>query len=149
MMAVKDNYKETEDIPDVPMSRRQERLQRRAERRANRYAGGLGWLAGLILIGIGAIYLLNELGILPELTNWWALFLLLPAVAALSAGVGAYRHNGGRWTPAVVFPLLGSLLLASLAAAFLFGFDYGWLWPLFLIAGGLLLLAGTFFPRAK
>jgi hypothetical protein len=148
-MAVKDNCKETEDVRDAPMSRRQERLQRRAERRANRYAGGLGWLVGVVLIGIGGLYLLNEVGVLPELSNWWALFLLLPAVAVLSAALGAYRRNGGRWTPAVVLPLLGSVLLAGLAAAFLFGIEYGWLWPLFLIAGGLLLLAGPFLARAK
>jgi hypothetical protein len=143
-MSVQDKYEETIDNQDGAYSRRQTRLERRAERRANRYAGGLGWLAGLILVLIGALYLLNEIEVLPEMTNWWALFLLLPAVGILSAGLGAYRRNSGRWTPAVVFPLLGGVLLVGLSAAFLFGIDFGWLWPLFLIAGGLLLLAGQF-----
>lgn len=146
-MSIKDKFEETEGTHAVPMSRRQARWQRRAERRASRYDGGLGWLAGLILIGIGGLYLLNEFDVLPELTNWWALLLLLPAVGILSAALGTFRHNGGRWTPAVVMPLLGSVLLAGLAAAFLFGFDYGWLWPLFLIAGGLMLLAGQLLGR--
>jgi len=146
-MSVQDKYEEKIDNQDGSYSRRQARLERRAERRASRHAGGLGWLVGVILIAIGGLYLLNEFGVLTKLTNWWALFLLLPAVAALSAGVGAYRRNGGRWAPGVVFPLLGSVLLASLSVALLFGFDYGWLWPLFLIAGGLLLLAGQFLGR--
>lgn len=142
-MSVQDKYGETIDNQDGLLSRRQARLERRAARRS----GGLGWLVGLILVAIGGLYLLDELGVLPELTNWWALFLFLPAVGVLSAALGTYRRNGGRWTPGVVFPLLGSMLLAGLAATFLFGIDYGWLWPLLLIAGGLLLLAGQFMSR--
>jgi hypothetical protein len=148
-MSVQGKYEETKLSQDDPMSRRQERIARRAERGASRHAGGLGWLAGLILIAIGVLYLLNVLGILPEMTNWWALFLLLPAAGLLSAALGAFRRDGGSWTPAMVGPLLGSMLLAGLSAAFLFDFDYGWLWPLFLIAGGLLLLVGPFLSRAS
>jgi hypothetical protein len=74
--------------------------------------------------------------------------LLVPAVVVLSAAMGACRRNDGRWTTAVVFPLLGSLPLAGLATAFLFGFDLGWLWPLFLIGAGLLVLAGTLLGRS-
>ena len=146
-MSVQDKTEETVERQDGRYSRRQARRARRAELRANRYAGGLGWLVGLILVVIGGLYLLNELGFMTELTNWWALFLLVPAVVILSTALGAFRRNGGRWTPAVVFPLLGSLLLAGLTAAFLFGFDYGWLWSLFLIGAGLLLLAGQFLRK--
>ena len=148
-MSLQDKTDEINVAQDGQLSRREERIARRAERRADRQAGGLGWLAGLILIAIGVFYLLNNLGVLPDLTNWWALFLLLPAVGIFSAAVGAYRRNGGSWTPAVVGPLMGGMLLVGLSAAFLFGLDFGWLWPMFFIAGGLLLLAGPILSRSS
>lgn len=148
-MSTQEKYDRLEVAQDSEFSRREERLARRAERRVDRRAGGLGWLTGLILIVIGVLYLLDNFGYLPDVANWWALFILLPAVAMLSAALGAYRRNGGQWAPAMVGPLLGGLLLGGLSAALLFGFDYGWLWPLFLIAGGLLLLAGTFLAPSK
>jgi hypothetical protein len=144
-MSNQDNLKRKTEDQGRYLSHRQERMARRAERRIDRQAGGLGWMAGLIMIAIGAFYLLHQVGVLPALANWWALFLLLPGVGTLSAALGAYRSNGGRWTPEVTGPFLGGLLFLALTAVFLFGIDYGWLWPLFLIAAGLLLLTRPFF----
>ncbi|HEX6383589.1 MAG TPA: hypothetical protein VF177_02860 [Anaerolineae bacterium] len=140
-------FEEENEVQDRYTSRRQERSERRAERRASRQAGGLGWLVGLVFIAIGVLYLLQDTGIMPALTNWWALFLLLPAVGTLSAALGAYRRNGGHWTADVTGPFLGGLLFLGLTAVFLFGLNFGWLWPLFLIAAGLLLLAGPLLGR--
>ena len=130
-------------------SRRQERIERRAERRADRQAGGLGWFGGLVLITIGVLYLLHDYGVLPTLTNWWALFLLLPGLGTLSAAIGAYRRNGGQWTMEVTGPFIGGLLFLGLTAVFLFDLNYSWLWPLFLIAAGLLLLAAPMLSRSR
>ena len=130
-------------------SSRQERIERREERRAARRAGALGWIAGLILIVIGALYLLQDFGILPEFTNWWALFMLLPAVGTLSAALGGYRRNGGHWTPEVTAPFLAGLLFLDITAVFLFNLNYDWLWPLFLIAAGLFLLAAPMLSRNR
>ncbi|MBE2222608.1 MAG: hypothetical protein IAF02_13760 [Anaerolineae bacterium] len=121
-------------------TRRQERRERRAVRRADRQAGGWGWISGLILIAIGLFYLLQPTGFLPNFTNWWALFLLLPAVGVLSAALGAYRRNGGQWTGEVTGLFLGGLLFLGITAVFLFNLDFSWFTPLFLIAAGLLLL---------
>ncbi|MBK8905270.1 MAG: hypothetical protein IPM53_29075 [Anaerolineaceae bacterium] len=130
-------------------SRREERIERRAERRADRQAGGLGWFAGLVLIAIGVLYLLHDYGVLPTLTNWWALFLLLPGLGTLSAAIGAYRRNGGQWTMEVTGPFIGGLLFVGMTAVFLFELNYSWLWPLFLIAAGLLLLAAPVIARSR
>lgn len=127
-------------------SRRQER---RAARRADRQAGGLGWIGGLVLIGIGMLYLLRDYGVVPTLTNWWALFLLLPGLGTLSAALGAYRRNGGQWTLEVTGPFIGGLLFLGLTAVFFFELNYGWLWPLFLIAAGILLLAAPMLSRSR
>jgi O-antigen/teichoic acid export membrane protein len=134
------NFEKNTDLENRVASRRQERRERRATRRADTESGGLGWLAGLVLIAIGTLYLLSDFDILPELTNWWALFMLLPGIGTLSAALGAYRRNGGHWTPAVTGPFLAGLLFVGVTFVFLFELNYSWLWPLFLIAAGLLLL---------
>lgn len=135
MVAEKDDY----------VSRR----QARRERRADRQRGGLGWLAGLVLIAIGAFYFLYEFGYVPALTNWWALFLLLPGVGTLSAALGAYRRNGGQWTTEVTLPFIAGLFFMGLTAVFLFDLNYNWLWPLFLIAAGLLIITSSLLTRDK
>ncbi len=117
------------------------RHRKRAERRETRNGGGLGPFAALVLIAVGTLYLLQQAKILPSLTNWWALFLLLPALGMISAGIGAFQQNGHEWTRVVVLPFLGGLLMVGLTAVFFFGLSLGWLWGLFLIAGGLLMIA--------
>jgi hypothetical protein len=102
-------------------------------------------MVGLVLIAIGALYLLHNYGLLPTFTNWWALFLLLPGLGTLSAALGAYRRHGNLWDIEVLVPFLASLFFLGLTLAFLFDIAYGWLWPLFLIAAGLLILAA---PRS-
>lgn len=125
---------------EVPEDGYPSRRERRAQRRAARQSGGFGWFIGLLLIVIGGLYLLQDMGYLPTFTNWWALFLLLPGVGVLSAAISAYRQNGGHWTTEVMGLFLGSLLFFGITAVFLFELNYGWLLPVFLIAAGLLLL---------
>jgi len=127
--------------------RRMERMERRAELRSARHAGGLGWLAGLVLITIGVVYLLQNTGYLVPFTNWWALFLLLPAIGSLSAAYGLYRRDGS-WA-AAGGSLMGGVFFLFLTAVFLFGFDFGKFWPLLLIIGGLLVLATPLLSRRE
>lgn len=129
------------DMNDEPIEAAGSRRRRRAQRRADGGSRGLGLLAGLVLVVIGVMYLLQETEVLPSLTNWWALFLLLPALGMLSAALGAFQRNGHRVTSAVVLPLLGGLLMVGLTVVLYFGLSLGWLWSLVLIAGGLLLIA--------
>jgi hypothetical protein len=143
--------KETLQLEDdgqaAKTSRRQQRIERREERRSERESGGFSWMIGLILIVIGGLYLLQETGILPGFTNWWALFMLLPAAGVLSAAVGAYRRNGGQFTPDVIGLLVGASLFLVMTGFFLFGVNFTWFVPLFLIAAGLLILFGPMVAR--
>jgi hypothetical protein len=139
-MSKEEKFDQMNDVQGDDLSRRQTRRERIEERRANRQSGGLGWVMGLVFIGIGVFFLLYQFGYVPALTNWWALFLLLPGLGILSAAIDGYRSNGGHWTPEVIGLLLGSLLFFGITAVFLFELTYGWLLPLFLIAAGLLLL---------
>lgn len=127
---------------DRTEDRLRNRRQRREMRRADRQAGGRGWLGGVLLIGLGVLFLLQNAGYLTEFANWWALFLLLPAAGSLSAGLGTYRRSGAEWTKEAVGPLVAGLMFLALTVVFLFGLDLSLFGPLLLIGGGLLLLFG-------
>jgi hypothetical protein len=147
MMQDKDTVELEDNVQSAKTSQRRQRIERREERRAEREAGGFSWMIGLILIVIGGLYLLQETGILPGFTNWWALFMLLPAAGVFSAAVGAYRRSGGQLTPEVIGLLVGSLLFVAMTGFFLFGVSFTWFVPLFLIAAGLFILFGPMVAR--
>jgi hypothetical protein len=147
MMQDKDTVELEDNVQSAKTSQRRQRIERREERRAEREAGGFSWMIGLILIVIGGLYLLQEAGILPGFTNWWALFMLLPAAGVFSAAVGAYRRSGGQLTPEVIGLLVGSLLFLVMTGFFLFGVSFTWFVPLFLIAAGLFTLFGPMVAR--
>jgi hypothetical protein len=66
------------------------------------------WLVGLILIVLGGIFLLRNTGIFDiPLKNWWALFILIPAIGALDTALRMYRSAGNQLTA----PARGSLLV--------------------------------------
>lgn len=79
------------------------------------------WFA-LALIVVGAIFLLrNYVGF--ELGNWWALFILIPAFGSLAASWNAWRS--GMHPTAVTSPLIGGLLMLTVAAIFLLELEWG------------------------
>ena len=94
------------------------------------------WIPGIVLIGIGLIFLAqNYLG--QEIRNWWALFILIPVFFTLERGYASLR--GGRNAEALG-QLMGGLVLVALVVIFLFDLEFGQLWPIFLIIGGITLL---------
>ena len=102
------------------------------------------WVPGVMLIGMGLIFLVANFTDLPFLHNWWALFILIPAVHNLSSAWNSYQANG-RLTRSARGSLTGGLFTALVAAIFLFDLDWGKIWPLFLIFGGLAALIGSRF----
>jgi len=102
------------------------------------------WLVGLILILIGGYLLLRNLGFLPTglvLHNWWALFILIPAIGTLHRAWLDFRANG-HFTGAGRQPLFGGLILLVVACIFLFDLNWSLLWPVLLIVAGIAALAG-------
>ena len=53
----------------------------------------VAWVPGIILIGLGLIFLLSNFTDF-HLQNWWALFILIPAIASFSKAVDAFRSEG-------------------------------------------------------
>ncbi len=104
---------------------------------------GGSWIFGLLLIALGAIFLLNNFTGF-ELNNWWALFILLPAMGALGNFWRSYR-NAGHMNGEAAGSLIGALLMGTVAGMFLFGLNWGVMWPVFIIIIGLgALLSGVF-----
>lgn len=98
------------------------------------------WMPGLAMILVGAVFLLRNYTDF-SLDNWWALFILIPAFTNLSA---AYRHYQNGDSKRMRSFLFWGLFFVAISAAFLFGLDFGQLWPAFLILAGLGFLFGAF-----
>jgi len=97
------------------------------------------WIPAIILIAIGAAFLLNNLRILPfhELAQYWPVILI---------AVGLFRlvdstHGNERVVGAVLVILGGLFLAGTLGFYYL---SWGTLWPLLLIGAGVLMLVQRF-----
>jgi hypothetical protein len=115
------------------------RAARRAARAQRRAESGPAWLGGALLIALGLIFLAQNMGAL-SFTNWWALFIFIPAVASFGAAWNRYRDAGDRMTSDVLSSLVGGLIFSFVAVVLLFdislGINWALLWPLLLILGG-------------
>lgn len=111
-----------------------------AERDGANSDWGPPWLGGAVLILIGAVFLLrNVTGVWFD--DWWALFIAIPGVIALASAWRIYQRNGARFDGRVLGAALGGVFPLLVAAIFLLDLDWGRVWPLFLIAAGLLAMA--------
>lgn len=126
------------EYTDPSAARQAERRRARASRR------GGGWIAGVVLILLGLVFLLQNIGGF-SLQNWWAIFILIPALGSFASAWNAYQVSGG-FSRAVRGPLIGGLFLTTIALIFLFNISFGIYWPVLLILGGLLILATVLIP---
>ena len=93
---------------------------------------GAVW-GGLILIGLGVVFLMQTLGILPGHFNWWAIFILFPGVTLLYR---AYRSSQEGLSHQVRGQLIGGSILTMIAVTFLFNLSWALMGPVFLIMIG-------------
>jgi len=92
-------------------------------------------ITGLVLVGVGVVFLLDRFGILnaEHIWNFWPLFFVVPGIIKLTApGSAGDRMWGG------FLVLFGSVLILHEFGKFPYGWNY--LWPLFLVMAGLLLM---------
>jgi len=106
-------------------------------------------LGGLILIALGAIFLLQSLGLLGRNFNWWALFILIPAVSSFWAAWMAVSRGGGRFNAAARGSLGVGLIIFTVALMFLMSLDWGLWWPLMLIVPGIAIFINGFSDTAQ
>jgi len=96
---------------------------------------GLSWMAGGLLVLLGVLFLLQNFGVFRVGFNWWAFFILIPAVGAFVSAWNAYRSDG-RFSRRARGSVTGGLFITLVAVILLLGLDWGRVWPLFLIIAG-------------
>jgi hypothetical protein len=132
-------------------TRREARRIYHMERRAYRGTrSGGGWIAGLLLMGLGVAFLLQNLGAFDLgdwLSNWWALFILIPAAGAFGNAAREYQANEGRLTSSARGSIIGGLILTSVATIFLFDLNWEYLGPALIILIGIGVLLNTLLPQ--
>ena len=131
--------------PPANQDKRELRRMEREERRARRASSGTPWIAGVILILLGIIFLLqNVRGF--YLNNWWALFILLPAFGSFATAWNSY-HQTGRLNRRVRGALISGCVFLLITAAFLFNLNWGLVLPILLIVWGISLLLNSLLPE--
>jgi len=136
------------DEPE-PIDRREARRQRREERFGDPTRGG-NWVVGLILIILGGMFLMRNMGTFDfPLKNWWALFILMPAIGSLSAALRAYREAGNHLSPAARTPLLVGTVLTFITIMFLFDISWTFFGPILIILVGVAILLNYSLDRTK
>lgn len=133
---IKDEEKEKMGAAGTPQG------QQPAEESSGSGAGP-SWIAGVAIIAVGVIFLVSNLTDF-HLDNWWALFILIPGLMSF-ANAWRMRKEDGRWSASARGSLIGGLAITLVAVIFLFGLDWGKVWPLFLILGGVAALLGGWF----
>lgn len=93
------------------------------------------WTGGLILIGVGLVFLLTNLTG-AALHNWWALFILVPGLVKVMKAVKFYQRDG-RFSNRARDTFVWGFILILVAGTFLFNWSWGMIWPAFLIIFGL------------
>ncbi|HKV97500.1 MAG TPA: hypothetical protein VJR90_08445 [Gammaproteobacteria bacterium] len=102
-----------------------------------------GLTTGLVVIAVGVAFLLWNFDVrLPFMRyrNWWALFILIGAVGPLSYALHRYREKR-RFDGGVLHSLISAAAIIVVALMFLLNLDWTLWWPVFIIIGGLYMLA--------
>jgi len=129
-----------------PFDRHAARQQRREARRAALGAPSSHstWIVGLILIVLGIAFLMQNLGIfLFPFTNWWALFILIPAIGACDRAFRAYKYANNQWTALARNSLFFGLILFIVTGILLFNLNWNLFGPLLIILIGLGILVNA------
>ncbi|SRR5690606_18182359 len=113
------------------------------EKQATQGRGRDGWIAGIVLIVVGTLFLFSNVFDMRLINNWWAIFILIPAFIKLNCAWQEYRQ-AGTWTDGARRALVGGALIGAVALIFLLGLSWGTFWPVLLVIFGLgILLRGA------
>jgi hypothetical protein len=100
-------------------------------------------LVGIVIIIIGVIFLLENLYIIDIGYHWWALFFLIP-ISFLASDIWCMRKNNQGKIPASARgKFIGMAVLLFIMFVFLLGLDWGMIWPVFIIIGGLSIILSS------
>lgn len=123
-----------------PFDHREARRQRREARLADPSRTG-SWVAGLVLILLGGMFLMRNMGTADiPIKNWWALFILIPAIGSFDSAIRIYHTAGNQFNAAVRSTLLVATVLTLITIIFLFDISWTFFGPILIILVGLAIL---------
>jgi hypothetical protein len=138
--------KQVSELDSQSEPQQYDRYETRQERREMRRAGRNPWIIGVILIILGVVFLLQNVASLTLINNWWAVFILIPAVGAFGNAWRTYQGAGGHLTAQTRSSLIGGLILTLVAAVFLFNLNWAILGPVLIILVGIGLFINAALP---
>jgi cellulose synthase/poly-beta-1,6-N-acetylglucosamine synthase-like glycosyltransferase len=130
--------------PNDISDRIEQRWERRQERRKLRNGGG-EWILGVILILLGGFIYLQTMKIY-TLNNWWALFILIPGLAALVEAWRVYRAAEGKFTRRARGSLILGVGLLLVTTIFLLGLNWTIFGPILLVLAGASMIINGMIP---
>lgn len=134
----------SDQTPETDQYPRFEAKRQRLERRFSRLEGQSSWvvwLLGLMLILLGGVFFLQNTGMLsiPSF-NWWALFIMIPAIAAFERGYRSYRSSGNLLNSQVRGSLFAGMLFTLITLIFLFNLSWVIIGPALIVLVGFAIL---------
>ena len=105
------------------------------------WGGSNSWIWGIVLLAAGVLLMLRNFTGLDfiNLSNWWAVFILVPGISML-----ANAFNGARSGRSVGGQAIWGGFMVLLALSFFFAIDFSLVWPVLLILAGAALLFKAF-----
>ena len=94
---------------------------------------------GLTFVVLGVIFLLRNFDLIPYIRHWWALFFLIP-IAVLGGDVLRHWNREEKLPGARRGPFIGLIVITTVMVVFLLDLNWGVIWPVFIIIGGLAIL---------
>jgi len=96
------------------------------------------WALGVALILVGGLFLLDTFDVLHiNMTNWWAIFILVPGLNMAVTGWRRYQATQSTSSRNTTF---WGIMLILLAFSFFFSIAWSFIFPLFLVGAGVYLL---------
>ncbi len=98
-------------------------------------------IVGLAVVAVGLVFLARNFGMdLPLPDRWWAIFILVPAAAALVSAARYFRLDG-RFSSRVAGAVTVGVLMLTTALILFLDLEWDKFWPLMVIIVGLGILA--------
>lgn len=116
--------------------------------RQNVWASSSLWI-GLAFISGGIIVLLNQTGLVSFDFNWWALFIIFPAVGSFSNAYNRYRVTNNLFDMGVMMPVLIGLFMLALAFNLLSGNGWNFNWNFYFPAIFIVIGLGMIFGHSR
>lgn len=121
--------------------------RQRHEQRTDYSNRGSGVVMGLVLIVLGVGFYFHTMGLFTfPFHNWWALFILIPAIGLFTETAQRFQQANFSLTPQALRALTGGVVLTLVASIFLFELSWTIAGPAMMVLGGLGVLASSFMP---